>query len=543
MGTTILSNGKIIDGLGNRPFVGHVFIKDDQIEAVLKENQTLPPADTIIDASDCAIAPGFIDMHSHADWVLPSANHPKLLRCFLEQGITTIVAGNCGISPAPVNDDRLQSLQWHNVANVCHEDPLNYTWHSVGEFLDKIEQLHPVVNVAQLVGHGAIRNSVVNTPNGPMNSKELDICLKELRCALDQGACGLSLGLGYSPGMYSPLEEIEAFCRTAKAAGKPVTVHLKSYAKASYLYPPTIFMGKPHNLRALEEMLNIASQTGMRLQVSHLMFAGPRTWPTAEDYIRMIDESQREGIDVMVDAFPYTCGNTTVDVLLSPGFIAAMPASFSSKWARMKLRYLNEIGFRAVGLSYQDWQLMDAAIEGWEDLSGLTIPEIARKRNTSPFNVMLTLSEASQGATVMLCHELNNKQILELVLSHGLCLFETDAVTKSKGYPNPAALGTFPKILGHYVRERKLFSIEKAIQRMTSASAKRFGITDRGILEPGKAADIVIFNPETVSETPPLDGKPAGQPTGIHHVFVNGTQVVKNGNYTGSVGAGRVLRL
>jgi len=196
-----------------------------------------------------------------------------------------------------------------------------------------------------------------------------------------------------------------------------------------------------------------------------------------------------------------------------------------------------------VGTSYEDWQLMDAAIEGWEDLSGLTVPEIARKRNTSPFNIVLTLSEASNGAALMLLHAISNEQILERILSHDLCLFETDAVIKSKGYPNPAALGTFPKILGHYVRERKLFSIEKAIQRMTSASAKRFGIKDRGILEPGKAADIVVFNPEAVSETPPMNGKPAGRPAGIQRVFVNGTQVVKDGNYTGSVRAGRVLRL
>jgi len=542
MGTTILSNGKIIDGLGNPPFIGHVLIKGEQIEAVLKENQTLPSADTIIDASGCAIAPGFIDMHSHADWVLPSANHPKLLKCFLEQGITTIVAGNCGISPAPVNHDKLQSLQWHNVASAGLDEPLNYTWRSVGEFLDKIETLHPVLNVAQLVGHGAIRNSVASTPNRPMNSNELETCLNELRCALDQGACGLSLGLGYSPGMYSPLEEIEAFCRTAKASDKLVTVHLKSYAKTSHLYSPKI-LSKPHNLRALKEMLNIARQTSMKLQVSHVMFAGRKTWPTAEDFIRMIDDAHREGIDVMVDAYPYTFGNTSIDVLLSPGFIAAMPASFRSKWAQMKVRYGNEIGLRVAGFSYEDWQLMDAAIEGWEDLSGLTIPEIARKRNTSPLNIVLTLSEASHGATVILCHALNNEQILERVLSHDLCLIETDAISKSRGYPNPAALGTFPKILGHYVRDRKLFSIEKAIQRMTSASAQRFGIKDRGILAPGKAADIVIFNPETVSETPPLNGKPASKPNGILHVFVNGTQVVKNGNYTGSVGAGRVLRL
>jgi len=542
MGTTILSNGKIIDGLGNRPFVGHVLIKSDQIGAVLKENETPPPADMIIDASNCAIAPGFIDMHSHADWVLPSSNHSKLLKCLLEQGITTVVAGNCGISPAPVNHDKLQSAQWHNVASVCHEEPINYTWRSVGEFLDEIEHFHPVVNVAQLVGHGAIRNSIADTPYVPMKPKELESCLAELRNALDQGACGLSFGLGYSPGMYSPIEEIVAFCRTAKASDKPVTVHLKSYGRLSALYPQVIF-SKPHNIRALTEMLNIARQIGVKLQVSHVTFGGRKTWPKAKDYIMVIDAAYQEGIDVMFDAFPYTYGNTTIDVFLIPRFIEAMPASFRSRWARTKLRYMIEMGFRVIGMSYEDCQLMDASIEGWEELSGLTIPEIAQRKNATPFDIILSLSEISKGAALILYHASNSEQILEHILSHDLCLFETDAVTKSRGYPNPAALGTFPKILGHYVRERKLFSIEKAIQRMTSASAKRFGIKDRGILAPGKAADIVIFNPETVSETPPMEGKPAGQPTGIHHVFVNGTQVVKNGNYTGSVGAGRVLRL
>jgi N-acyl-D-amino-acid deacylase len=375
-----------------------------------------------------------------------------------------------------------------------------------------------------------------------MNSNELETCLTELRCAFDQGACGLSFGLGYSPGMYSPIEEIEAFCRTAKASDKLVTVHLKSYAKASYLYFLKIF-SKPHNLKALKEMLNIARKTGAKIQVSHLTFSGRKTWPTAEDFIGMIDDAHREGIDVMADAFPYTFGNTTIDAMLSPEFITTMPASFRSKRARMKLRFNNEIGFQVVGTTYEDCQLMDAAIEGWEDLSGLTLPEIARNRNTSPLNIVLTLSEASKGAALMLYHAISNEQILERVLSHDLCLFETDAVIKSKGYPNPAALGTFPKILGHYVRERKLFSIEKAIQRMTSASAKRFGIKDRGILEPGKAADIVVFNPETISETPPMDGKPAGRPTGILHVFVNGTQVVKDGEYISSIRVGQVLRL
>ena len=542
MGAMILKNGKILDGLGNPPFIGHLFIRDNQIESVLKDNQVLPPSDKIIDASGFTIAPGFIDMHSHADWVLPSANHPQLLKCLLEQGITTIVTGNCGISPAPVNHERLSSIEWHNVANVCIDEPLNYTWRTIGEFLDAIQILHPVLNVAQLVGHSAIRNSVASSPNRYMNSNELETCLNELRCAFDQGACGLSFGLGYSPGMYSSIEEIEAFCRTAKDCGKLVTVHLKSYGKTSGMYSQKFF-SKPHNLRALKEMLNIARQTGVRLQISHILFSGRKTWPTADNFISLIEDAYREGIDVMGDVFPYTYANTTIDTLLPPDFIATMPKSFRSKRACKGVRYGNEIGLRMLGLSYEDCQLMNAPIEGWEDLSGQTITEVAKKKNESPIDIVLALSEKSKGAALMLYHALNSEKILEQILPHDLCLFGTDAIIKSKGYPNPAALGSFPKILGHYVRDRKLISLEKAIQKITSGSAKRFGIKDRGILKPGMAADIVIFNQDTISEIPPINSKPASRPTGIQHVFINGTQVVKDGEYISSIKAGKILRL
>ena len=338
------------------------------------------------------------------------------------------------------------------------------------------------------------------------------------------------------------IEEIEAFCRTAKDCGKLVTVHLKSYGKTSGMYSQKFF-SKPHNLRALKEMLNIARQTGVRLQISHILFSGRKTWPTADNFISLIEDAYREGIDVMGDAFPYTYANTTIDTLLPPDFIATMPESFRSKRACKGVRYGNEIGLRMLGLSYEDCQLMNAPIEGWEDLSGQTITEVAKKKNESPIDIVLALSEKSKGAALMLYHALNSEKILEQILPHDLCLFGTDAIIKSKGYPNPAALGSFPKILGHYVRDRKLISLEKAIQKITSGSAKRFGIKDRGILKPGMAADIVIFNQDTISEIPPINSKPASRPTGIQHVFINGTQVVKDGEYISSIKAGKILRL
>ena len=189
---------------------------------------------------------------------------------------------------------------------------------------------------------------------------------------------------------------------------------------------------------------------------------------------------------------------------------------------------------------------MDSGIEGAEELNGLTISEIARRRRARPFDTLLELSEKSRGETLMLFHsysgEPGNEGALEAVLANPHCLFETDALVRRRGHPNPAAAGTFPRILGEFARERRLFSIEDAIRRMTSASAERFGIRDRGILAKGRAADLVIFDPERIADSPAEKGRPAGRPVGIRHVFLNGEQVVRDSVYVEGSRAGRVLR-
>jgi N-acyl-D-aspartate/D-glutamate deacylase len=189
---------------------------------------------------------------------------------------------------------------------------------------------------------------------------------------------------------------------------------------------------------------------------------------------------------------------------------------------------------------------MNIGVDGWEDLNGLFITEVARKWNDSPFNTLLKISEKSHGATLMLFHtysgEPGNERVLETVLSNNQCLFETDALIKSSGYPNPAAMGTFPRILGEYVRKRKLFTLEDAIRRMTSASAERFGLKDRGTLAVGNAADVVVFDPDEISDSPPVGAQPAGKPKGIRHVFINGAHVVDQGSFVADKRLGRVLR-
>ena len=543
MTTILIRGGTVLDGTGASATEADVLIDQDRIAGLLGPADGPASADQLIDASGCIVAPGFIDMHSHADWVLPRADHDALLRVLLEQGVTTVVGGNCGFSPGPVRPSRLDLLD-ESLAAMLAGGRLDYDWSSMDGFLGRVEKNDPVVNLAELVGHSSVRFATSDTRRGPMPSDELKRCLDEVRRSFDEGACGLSFGLGYHPAMYSPLEELEAFCRVAAEAARPVTVHLKALSAISPTYPVTTLQA--HNLRALSEMLKVARNTGVKLQLSHFIFVGRRSWPTAARAVQMVEQARRDGLDVMIDAFPYTCGNTTINVPLPYWFLAMLPRGYHSRWARTRLRAELELGFRLVGFGYEDFQVMDTALEGREDLDGLTIAEIAVRSNASPFDVLLDLSQRSAGQTLMLFHKYSGapgrEEILDAVLSNPLCLFETDALVTSKGYPNPAAIGTFPRILGEFVRNRKLFGIEDAIRRMTSASAERFGLRDRGVLARGKAADVVIFDPEEVADTPPAASRPAERPKGIRHVFVNGRHVVRDSCFSIGGRAGRVLR-
>jgi N-acyl-D-aspartate/D-glutamate deacylase len=204
MSTVLIKGGRVLDGTGAAAFEGDVLLEDDRIEAILPRGEETPSVDQVLDASGCMVSPGFIDMHSHADWTLALANHEALMKITLEQGVTTVVAGNCGFSPAPVAPDGPGSAEGSLVAMLV-EEPLDFTWRTMGEFLDRVDANRPLVNMAELVGHASVRAAASARPRGAMPPEDLERCLDQARRSFHQGACGLSFGLGYDPGMYSPL--------------------------------------------------------------------------------------------------------------------------------------------------------------------------------------------------------------------------------------------------------------------------------------------------------------------------------------------------
>lgn len=544
MGALLFKNGIIVDGTGKDSFPGHVLVEKDKIAAVFRENEDLPPAEKEIDATGCIISPGFIDMHSHSDWIIPHSWSKNLLKHSLEQGITTIVGGNCGFSPAPVTSESKKFLD-DFLSHLLAEEPFDYKWHSMGEYLDCMEENPPVINIAELVGHVALRYCVAGNSRKKMSSNELKESLELTKASLDEGACGLSFGLGYEPGMFCDTDELEAFCNVAAKAGKPVTVHMKALSKISPVYPPTYM--KPHNIRALKEMITIAEKTGVKLQLSHFIFVGRHSWHLADQGLELVEQAVNNGVDVMVDAFPYTCGNTTINVVFPYWFLDSLPEGHTSFWKRLRLKIELEVGFRLVGFIYKDFKIMDAVADKFKDLNGLTILEVSKKWNTTPFQAMLRLSRETDGDALMLFSTYSgdekNQDVLEKVLSYDQCLFETDAILRSRGYPNPASMGTFPKILGEYVRNKNLFSLENAIMRMTSKSAERFSIKDRGRIELGMAADIVVFDPDKISDKINAHTGIPEKPDGIRYVFVNGQKMVHEGEFMNDgKAAGRILR-
>ncbi len=542
MTTTVIRDARIVDGTGAAGYPGHLVIEADRVAAIVRGDGPAPAADRVIDGAGKVACPGFLDMHSHVDWLLPSSVQTGLLSHLLEQGVTTVVAGNCGISPAPVRPQAIKSLE--RLALIAIDEPLAYDWATMDQYLDRVDAGEPAVNVAELVGHAAIRYATAETRRGAMTPDELRAGLACARRSLDEGACGLSLGLGYDPGMYSPLGELAAFAAVAAAADKPLTVHLKALSRLSPCYPLT--SRGPHNVRALREMLDIARATGVRLQLSHFLFAGRRSWSTAPECIALVEEARRQGVDVMVDAYPFTCGNTTINVVMPYWYLADLRKNATSTRARALLRAELEVGFRVLGFGLADFRLMNAGVAGWDEMCGLTVPEIAQRRGLSPFAAFLELSEQSRGAAVMLFEnysgDARDQRALESVLGLDYCLIESDAVIRSAGFGNPAAFGTFPRVLGRFVRERRLASLEAAVHRMTGASADRFGLVDRGRLRVGGAADVVVFDPATIADSTPSDGGAAGRPVGIDHVFVNGEHVVADGRSQSGRCAGRVLR-
>jgi N-acyl-D-amino-acid deacylase len=495
----LFRDGTLIDGTGAPPRCGDLLISG---ETIAELDSFEAPADArMIDCRGLAVAPGFIDSHSHSDLQVLENRREKVA-----QGVTAEVVGNCGFSPYPAPSN-LTLL--HDFANGIFCGNSDWGWPTAKAYLDRAAH-STATAVFSLVGHGSLRIARVGNRLGQLSERDLDWMEQKLSESLQEGACGFSTGLMYSPGASAPFDELERLCRVVARHGKTYATHMRDYGD--------------HLVEAVDEQLELARRTGCRLQISHLQAVGPRNWDKQRTVLEKIENAGASGIDVGFDCYPYTRGSTVLTQLLPQGAleggIDGLLARLADRAGRTRIAAETEAsltqGWAAIWISSVESQRNRGLI-------GKTVAGIAEDRGREPAEIVLDLIQEERGRVNML--ELNQSEPnLHQTLSHPLSSIISDGFYV-KGHPHPRLYGTFPLLLGEISRERGWLTLAEAVHKITDKPASRFGIVKRGGLEKGYFADVVVFDPETVDGLATYEN-PTLAPAGIRHVFRNGSEVI-----------------
>lgn len=516
----IIKNVRIIDGTSAPWFRGSVAIENGKIQAVgaLDEEE----GREVVDGGDCYLTPGFIDIHSHSDTSLPGC--PRAESRIL-QGITTEIGGDCGLSVAPVSDDPKKQRQLKEYVG-----DLDYTWRSVGEYLDMVESRHPSVNFGTAVGHGTIRLAAMGFDARKATPEEMEVMRGLLRQSLKDGAFCLSSGLIYPPGCYADVDELAELCKELVPFGSFYETHMRDEGE--------------HVVDGLKEALEVARRSGAPLQVAHHKVTRKSGWQVhCKTTIAMIERARREGMDVKCDQYPYNASATSMDSNIP---LWAFEGGMESLFERLRTPEIREKLKAESNASHVGrWGDIYVSYTGSEKnrwAVGKSIAEIAEIRGVDPADACfdLVLEERSRVGEVNygMCEE-----DIEYIMQQPYVMIGSDgnaAPLDYEGQPHPRWYGTFPRVIAKYCRERKLFSLETAIFKMTGLPANRLNIADRGLIRKGMWADLVLFDFDEIEDTPTY-GDPKQPCKGIKRVYVNGVLTAQDGKHTGA-SAGKVLR-
>jgi N-acyl-D-amino-acid deacylase len=527
----VLKGGLIVDGTGEKPQTANLLVRGGKIARI--SPRPIRTTGVVIDCTGRVVAPGFIDAHSHLDWHIPIKGHDELKYPFLAQGITTVVGGNCGTSAAGFREATIWKSQVEN--NLLANGLLNLQWEGVADYFSRLASSGASHNIAILAGHGSTRASIRGNDASPLHPYEIKELLWLLERAMAEGAVGVSLGLQYEPGMFARPEELKEVALLVKRKKKVLAVHARALSALAPGYKLRPF-GEAHNLIALRELLDLARSTGVRLQISHLIFVGTRTWRTAEGALELIDKALADGVDVRFDTYPFHCGASVINVLMSPWFLAKGAAAYDDGPSLRRLKREIHIVEKLLGFGPADIQVTDTLDSDLSEYNGKFLGEIARMRRMNPVDALIDISRRSGGQARVLCHRYSNEKIIEALMRHPASLFMTDAWVSRAGVQNPAAHGAFPRLL-QLARERRLLSLEEVVSKMTGATAARFGLADRGLLKEGRPADITVFDWDNVRDNTTVTETDL-PPTGIDYVFVNGKKIIGSGSKENPLNAG-----
>jgi N-acyl-D-amino-acid deacylase len=538
----------VIDGTGRPPFRADVGIAGDRIVAVAAR---LPgEAVARIEARGRTVCPGFIDLHSHSDlcFTLPIARQAELLGGRVRQGITTELVGNCGIGCAPVREETRDP-----VARICGfitPDRAPWRWTSIGSYLDRLETQGVLLNVGTLVAHGPARVAAMGARAGRPRREEQVALDAGVRGAIEEGAFGVSFGLIYPPGQFADTEELVSVSRAASNAGGFAAFHQRGSSRETLL-------------PAVRELVEVGRRSGAAVHHSHEETVGPRAWPGTAEVLEIEERAVREGVDVSGDVIPYTAVCTTMLALYPPWSLDGGVEPFLQRLrdprlrARMKEEVASAVPVWPPWEGEGRWTMNIARECGWERIrlahvdgprnkvfEHLTLQEIGRRTGKDPFEALSDLLIEERGVATQLISgisgdERGDEHLLPLLRSPRLALV-TDAWEIGKGLPHPGAYGAFPRVLGHYVRERGVLGLAEAIRKMTTLPAGRLALPDRGRVAEGFKADLLVIDPAVVGDRSTFRD-PRRAAAGIDEVLINGTRVVAGGELRPAA-AGRVLR-
>lgn len=484
---TIIRDVEILDGTGATPRVGDVGIQDGR----LLVDPPYAEAATTVDGAGLALAPGFIDVHTHDDFA--AVLHPDMA-FKVRGGVTTCVVGNCGMGAAPFEQASVMARAFHPNQSLPE-------WDGYAGYLNHIESHPPSVNVAALIGHGTLRMAAMGSAARSPDKDELGRMRDLLLEGLEAGAVGLSSGLIYDPGRHAKTEELVELASMMRGTHALYATHMRDEGS--------------HLLDSVREAIDIGRGAGVGVQISHHKASGRAAWGLVEQSLKLIEAAQQAGLDVHADQYPYTAGSTVLSAVYRPG----------------------RFGAGSDALTPDD--VVIASASGHPEWEGRSINQLADDLDADPDQVARQVLEACPGATVIL-HSMSEDDV-QTVMRHSSTMIGSDGIPTLEGRPHPRLYGTFARVLGHYARDLELFPLNEAVYRMTGFPASKFGFTDRGEIREGLAADLVLFDPKRIIDVATF-ANPNQYPQGISKVWVNGELTVDGSEHTGARAGGPLRR-
>lgn len=513
----LIANGEVVDGTGAPRRRADVAIAGGRIVEV--GSLASAQARQVIDASGCAVTPGFVDMHSHTDFALPLCPTADSL---LHQGITTAVTGQCGDTPVPL----LAETRDEVTANMQSEEhPLPWeAWSTFGSYLDYLQDIGISPNVVPLVGQGMVRSAVMAFSAEPASAAQIARMQALVGQAMDEGAIGISTGLIYPPGSYASTEELIAVARPVGERGGYYFSHIRSEGDSL--------------LEAVAEAIRIGRETGCAVQISHFKASGRENWPKSAQALALIDRAREEGLDVSADMYPHLAGGTSLTATLPEWAQEGGKEPTLQRLADPELRRRMTSDMASTGFARTiEWDKVLVSHSPKErGYEGRTVADMAAEAGKSPHQWTFdALLETELEISIVVHHSCEENRRREL--SHPAMMIGTDGIGMAiggplaDGVPHPRNYGTFPRVLARYVREEGVLSLEAAIHKMSGLAAQKLGWADRGLVRRGYWADLVVLDPQTVADRATYQA-PHQYPAGIPHVIVNGQPVIHDSAHT-----------